>query len=90
MKSILLATALLASSTATAFNGPKPLTTPQRHTGSALQMSGGAAPALKPPAAMYEGAAAAGAAKAAGSWSKIFKLGMVVLILDLDHTWPLL
>lgn len=76
----ILASALLASSTATAFNGPSPLATAhtKRHTGSALQMAGGAAaPALKPPAAMYEGAVAAGAAKAAGSWSKIFKLGMV-------------
>lgn len=45
----LLASALLASSTATAFNGPNPLATTQikRSTGSALQMSGGAAPALK-------------------------------------------
>uniref|UniRef100_A0A6S9B5G3 Formate/nitrite transporter n=1 Tax=Ditylum brightwellii TaxID=49249 RepID=A0A6S9B5G3_9STRA len=45
---------------------------------AALRMSGGdAVPDLKPPAALYEGAVAAGAAKAAGSWEKIFKLGIV-------------
>lgn len=78
IKSI-LASVLLASSTATAFNGPAPnaIVSPKRHTGSALQMAGGAAPALKPPQALYDGAVAAGAAKAAGSWSKIFKLGIV-------------
>ncbi len=32
---------------------------------------------LQPPAALYEGAVAAGAAKASASWSKIFKLGIV-------------
>jgi hypothetical protein len=48
IKSI-LASVLLASSTATAFNGPAPnaIVSPKRHTGSALQMAGGAAPALK-------------------------------------------
>mmetsp|Transcript_4291 Transcript_4291/g.4858 ORF Transcript_4291/g.4858 Transcript_4291/m.4858 type:complete len:269 (-) Transcript_4291:162-968(-) len=40
-------------------------------------MAGGTAPALKAPAALYEGAVAAGAAKASASWSKIFKLGIV-------------
>lgn len=41
-------------------------------------MSGGAtAPALKPPAALYEGAVAAGAAKASKSFADIFKLGIV-------------
>eukprot|EP00550_Attheya_septentrionalis_P003043 CAMPEP_0198281444 /NCGR_PEP_ID=MMETSP1449-20131203/1380_1 /TAXON_ID=420275 /ORGANISM="Attheya septentrionalis, Strain CCMP2084" /LENGTH=306 /DNA_ID=CAMNT_0043977215 /DNA_START=129 /DNA_END=1049 /DNA_ORIENTATION=- len=45
---------------------------------TALRMSGGDAPLdLKPPAVLYEGAVAAGAAKAAGSFGKIFKLGMV-------------
>jgi formate/nitrite transporter len=41
-------------------------------------MSGGAAsvPDLKAPAAIYEGAVAAGAAKASASWAKIFKLGI--------------
>jgi len=41
-------------------------------------MSGGqiAVPDLKPPAAIYEGAVAAGAAKASASWAKIFKLGI--------------
>jgi hypothetical protein len=32
---------------------------------------------LQPPVALYEGAVAAGAAKASASWSKIFKLGVV-------------
>jgi len=42
-----------------------------------LKMSGGSAPDLKPPAALYEGAVAAGAAKASATWAKIFKLGIV-------------
>lgn len=43
-----------------------------------LNMSGGASavPDLKAPPAIYEGAVAAGAAKASGSWGKIFKLGI--------------
>jgi len=43
-----------------------------------LSMSGGqvAVLDLKPPAAIYEGAVAAGAAKASASWAKIFKLGI--------------
>lgn len=43
-----------------------------------LSMSGGAdaVPDLKAPPAIYEGAVAAGAAKASGSWAKIFKLGI--------------
>ena len=65
--------------------------TPQRQAFAvnqytALQMTGGAAPPaavsgpppeLKPPAALYEGAVAAGALKAAAPFSKIFKLGVV-------------
>ncbi|EED93736.1 formate/nitrite transporter family member [Thalassiosira pseudonana CCMP1335] len=41
-------------------------------------MSGGASvvPDLKAPPAIYEGAVAAGAAKASASWEKIFKLGI--------------
>ncbi len=48
VKSVLSA-ALLASSTATAFNGPAPnaLLTPKHHPKTALNMAGGAAPALK-------------------------------------------
>jgi len=74
-----LAVALLASS-AIAFNGNHPSTfatkAPALHT--ALQMSGGnTPPALKSPADLYDGAVAAGAAKASASWSKIFKLGIV-------------
>lgn len=34
-------------------------------------------PELKPPAALYDGAVAAGATKATGSFSKVFKLGVV-------------
>jgi len=42
-------------------------------------MSGGDGPPppLKPPPALYQGAVAAGVAKASGSWEKIFKLGVV-------------
>ena len=45
----LLATALLASSTATAFNGPAPnaVVASKYQTKTALHMAGGAAPALK-------------------------------------------
>lgn len=47
-----------------------------------LRMNGGAAagadtPELKPPAALYQGAVAAGVAKASKSWIDIFKLGIV-------------
>jgi len=54
-------------------------TIPQGPTRSALlSVSGGAAAGeLKPPAALYEGAVTAGANKAAGSFGKIFKLGVV-------------
>lgn len=43
-----------------------------------LSMSGGASvvPDLKAPPAIYEGAVAAGAAKASAPWAKIFKLGI--------------
>lgn len=72
-----LVTALLATS-ATAFNGQTPQTFTQKYNSeTALRMAGGAAPALKPPAALYDGAVAAGAAKASKSFSDIFKLGMV-------------
>lgn len=49
----------------------------------AVQMSSGggggdtAVPELKPPPALYQGAVAAGAAKASASFAKIFNLGMV-------------
>jgi len=45
---------------------------------SPLYMSGGAAdvPELKPPAALYAGAVAAGVAKASKSWADIFTLGI--------------
>ncbi|KAL3803408.1 hypothetical protein HJC23_009372, partial [Cyclotella cryptica] len=43
-----------------------------------MMMSGGstATPDLKAPAAIYDGAVAAGAAKASASWAKVFKLGI--------------
>lgn len=69
---------LLASS-ASAFNGqpPSPFVVTQK-TKSSLNMSGGGtAPALKSPKDLYDGAVAAGAAKAAAPWEKIFKLGIV-------------
>jgi hypothetical protein len=47
---------------------------------TALRMSGGAQagspPDLKPPPALYQGAVAAGTAKAKADWQKIFKLGI--------------
>jgi len=49
-------------------------------TSAALHMTGGQQappPELKPPPALYDGAVAAGIAKGKGSWSKIFKLGIV-------------
>jgi len=76
-KKVLLVT-LLAS--ATAFNGQPPATFSQKFVSSetALKMSGGnVAPALKAPPALYEGAVAAGAAKASKSFADIFKLGIV-------------
>lgn len=54
---------------------------PPRPSLTTLSMSGGSAvattPELKPPADLYQGAVAAGAAKAGGSFAKIFKLGIV-------------
>mmetsp|Transcript_41883 Transcript_41883/g.75482 ORF Transcript_41883/g.75482 Transcript_41883/m.75482 type:complete len:313 (-) Transcript_41883:214-1152(-) len=78
-RSGLLACLLASTSYAFAF---KP--TAQQRTGVAnrpavnLSMSGGATaiPDLKAPPAIYEGAVAAGAAKAAAPWEKIFKLGI--------------
>jgi len=58
------------------------VTQPHQHAASSpvrpIMMSGGAAvPDLKPPASLYEGAVAAGAAKAGADFGKIFKLGIV-------------
>ena len=72
---------LLATTSAFAF---KPTTQPlsqrtvQNRPPVNLSMSGGASavPDLKAPPAIYEGAVAAGAAKASASWEKIFKLGI--------------
>jgi formate/nitrite transporter len=76
----LLSVALLASSAcafnsqgATAFSPKQPSL-----KDTVMKMSGGnTAPALKTPADLYQGAVAAGAAKASGTWGKIFKLGIV-------------
>lgn len=79
LRNSLLAVALLASTTI-AFNGVHGSTfvSLSPATRSALQMSGGdTLPEVKAPPAIYEGAVAAGAAKAAAPWSKIFKLGIV-------------
>jgi formate/nitrite transporter len=81
-KSLLLASVCLASTNAFNAQSPTPFATRQTvpasdYSKTALQMSGGAAPDLKSPADLYQGAVAAGAAKAKGSWSKIFKLGLV-------------
>mmetsp|Transcript_4516 Transcript_4516/g.5932 ORF Transcript_4516/g.5932 Transcript_4516/m.5932 type:complete len:304 (+) Transcript_4516:30-941(+) len=64
---------LAGSSSAFAVQQPKPFSA----RSTALKMSGGDVPALKPPPALYQGAVAAGAAKASAPFSKIFKLGIV-------------
>ena len=69
----LLLCLLAASSSAFAIKQPHPVS-------SALRMSGGdSAPPtdLKPPAALYQGAVAAGTAKGKSDPGKIFKLGVV-------------
>jgi formate/nitrite transporter len=80
-RNALLLCLLAASSSAFAVKDA-PVAFSARQT--ALRMSSGGSSAaavvpvdLKPPATLYEGAVAAGAAKAAGSFSKIFKLGIV-------------
>jgi formate/nitrite transporter len=80
-RSALLLCLLAASSSAFAVQDA-PVAFSARQT--ALRMSSGGSTAvsaipadLKPPATLYEGAVAAGAAKAKGSFSKIFKLGIV-------------
>lgn len=76
VRSTLVLCLLAASSYAFAVKQPTRTTFTARAT--ALKMSGGDAPLdLKPPATLYEGAVAAGAAKASGSFEKIFKLGVV-------------
>lgn len=71
--------ASLLATSAAAFNGQSTasfVTKPQ--TQSALKMAGGqTVPALKAPKDLYDGAVAAGAAKASSPWDKIFKLGIV-------------
>lgn len=69
----LLLCLLTASSSAFAIKQPYPAS-------SALKMSGGDTsppPNLKPPAALYQGAVAAGTAKGKSDPGKIFKLGVV-------------
>lgn len=76
----LFATALVAPSVI-AFNGQHANTFAPKAGAAraAFQVSGGntALADLKSPADLYEGAVAAGAAKASAPWSKIFKLGIV-------------
>jgi hypothetical protein len=80
MMKLLLIFLVAASSYAFAVRDPvafRPTSTLAATT--ALRMSSGGAdsvPELKPPAALYQGAVAAGAAKASASWQKIFKLGI--------------
>ncbi|KAL3945304.1 MAG: hypothetical protein SGBAC_000580 [Bacillariaceae sp.] len=67
----LLLCLLAGSSSAFAIKQPHPVSL-------ALKMSGGDAPPdLKPPAALYQGAVAAGTAKGKSGAGKIFKLGVV-------------
>mmetsp|Transcript_90076 Transcript_90076/g.251830 ORF Transcript_90076/g.251830 Transcript_90076/m.251830 type:complete len:308 (-) Transcript_90076:66-989(-) len=73
----LLVCLLAGSSAAFAVQQPH---SPIQKSSTVLRMSGGAdapPPDLKAPPALYAGAVAAGTAKAKGSWSKIFKLGVV-------------
>lgn len=76
-RSGLLACLLASSSYAFAFK-PTANTQPLTRAPVNLSMSGGASavPDLKAPPAIYEGAVAAGAAKASAPWEKIFKLGI--------------
>lgn len=79
LKTLLLC--LLASSSAAFVPEPQRSTFAARQV--AVQMSSGgggsaeAVPELKPPAALYQGAVAAGAKKASASFANIFKLGIV-------------
>lgn len=75
-KAGLLFLVCLTASQAFAVIQPQPSATITKTT----LLSGGqlaGTPELKPPPALYEGAVAAGAAKAAAPFSKIFKLGIV-------------
>lgn len=76
--STLLTYCLLQGTSAFAFK-PTPTRDVANRVPVNLSMSGGASsvPDLKAPPAIYEGAVAAGTAKASGSWEKIFKLGIV-------------
>lgn len=71
---------LLAGSSAAAFAVPQPQ---PLATSSSVALRAGAVtdvvnpPELKPPPALYQGAVAAGAAKAAAPFSKIFTMGIV-------------
>ena len=85
-KSTLLLCLLAGSSAAFAVPQPQPFSatasSSSTWTSSALRMSGGGdaaapTPDLKAPPALYQGAVAAGAAKAAAPFSKIFTMGVV-------------
>eukprot|EP00977_Amphora_coffeiformis_P003058 scaffold578_cov167-Amphora_coffeaeformis.AAC.5 len=86
-KTTLLFCLLAGSSAAFAVPQPQPFSATTSSlsstwTSSALRMSGGSdaaapVPDLKAPPALYQGAVAAGAAKAAAPLSKIFTMGVV-------------
>jgi len=76
--SLLTCLLCLFAGSSSAFAVQQHPTFPARRT--ILTMSNGGSngvPDLKPPAALYEGAVAAGASKASATWGKIFKLGIV-------------
>lgn len=78
---VTLISLLLASSSAAFASRRSAVTVPRSAVAAdrALKMSGGAevVPDLKVPASLYQGAVAAGAAKAGAPFGKIFKLGIV-------------
>jgi len=61
----------------TPFSNPTRETVPRFKETILLSGGSASAPDLKPPASLYEGAVAAGAAKASAPWDKIFRLGVV-------------
>ena len=76
-RTALLLCLIAATGSAFAVQEPPPAFTARK---VALDMSSGggeSVPELKPPAALYQGAVAAGAAKASAPFSKIFNLGVV-------------
>lgn len=80
-RSVIIACLLAGTSAAFAVQQPTPPTFAVRsnvlQNSNVLRMSGGDAPELSPPPALYQGAVAAGTKKAQNSFSNIFKLGIV-------------